>query len=150
MKRLFVVVLMGCLSLIAIAGSRTPVVEVPKLSTQVNEFGGRPGTFHFVTNEQTMTNAAELKKAFAALDALDAKLEKMKVADRDQLSGDVGQLRTFAMQVHEQSNQSAGKSAAEVESRLNEAKGKFMCGACHGHGMGMMMHRGGTGMGEKK
>lgn len=137
-----VVVAISCFVVfLAIAASQTPKVEVQKLPTQVDEFGGRPGTFHFVTNEQTMANMAELQKTFAALESLDAALAKLDPATRSKLSPDVQQLRAFANGVHRQASGSAGKTAGEVEQRLNDSKGKFMCGACHGHGMGKMMHR---------
>ena len=124
----------------------SPVVEVPKLSTALDDFGARPGTFHFVTNEQAMSDATELKQALTALDNLDSAVAALDKAARDRISPDLQVVRQFAVSVHQRRTNSAGTSAAEVEQRLNEAKGKFMCGACHGHGaMHKMMH--GSGMG---
>lgn len=141
-----VVIAIGCLAVLALASSQTPKVEVPKLPTELDEFGARPGTFHFVTNQQSMVKMADMQKAFAALDSLDATMEKLDPRTRTQMSSEVKQLREFVNGVHAQSTANAGKTAGEVEERLNAAKGKFMCGACHGHGMGMM--RGGRRVGD--
>jgi hypothetical protein len=137
-RYLFIVI--GFLVVLALAASQTPKVEVPRLSTELDDFGARPGTFHFVTNEQSLSNAANLQKAFAALDSLDAATEKLDPRVRTRMSSDLNQLRQLVNDVHAQSIGNAGKTAGEVEERLNAAKGKFMCGACHGHGMGMMRH----------
>ncbi len=128
------------------ATAQSPKIDVPTLPTEKDQFGGRPGTFHFVTNEQTMADAASLKQAFAALDHLDSSLESLDRKTRDSLAPDLQTLRQFATDVHARRSNSAGKTAAEIEVRLNEAKGKFMCGACHGHGM---MH-GQMGMGPMR
>jgi hypothetical protein len=146
MRRTAVVIMIGCLFLLTLAASQTPKVEVPVLPTERDQFGGRPGTFHFITNEQTMASLAELQKAFAALDSLDRQLAMLDPAVRNKLSPDLAQLRAFTTGVHDRGSGNAGKTAGEVEQRLNASKGKFMCGACHGHGMGMMMH--GRGMGN--
>jgi len=139
------VVIFLCFFLLATATPQSPKIEVPQLPTEVNQFGGRPGTFHFVTNEQTMANATELQKAFASLDALEREVSRISPAVRTRLQPQVEQLRAFALAVHAQNGTSAGETAAEVEERLNAAKGEFMCGACHGHGMmhGRMGHGGG-------
>ncbi len=124
------------------APQQSPKVDVPNLPTEKNQFGGRPGSFHFVTNEQTMADATQLQEAFAALDRLDSNIARLDPKVRDQYSKDMKTLRGFALAVHKQRSASAGTTASEVEQRLNEAKGTSMCGACHGHGM---MH--GRGMG---
>lgn len=141
---MIIAVLFSLVFLAFAANPQSPKVEVPTLPTAKDQFGGRPGTFHFVTNEQTMADAASLKQAFAALDHLDAALASLDKKTRDNLAPDVQALRQFATDVHASRSTSAGKTAAETEVRLNEAKGKFMCGACHGHGM---MHGRGMGMG---
>ena len=128
-----------------VAGSpqQSPKIEVPVLPTEVNQFGGRPGTFHFVTNEQAMADAAQLKAAFAALDRLDAATAKLAPATQERFAGDLKTIRALALTVNERRTGTAGKTAAEVEQVLNESKGNFRCGACHGPGM---MHGGGMGM----
>lgn len=126
------------------ANPASPNVQVPTLPTERDQFGGRPGTFHFETNEQTMADATSLKQAFAALDHLDVTLASLDKKTRDSVAPDVQVLRQFATDIHARRSASAGKTAAETEARLNQAKGKFMCGACHGHGM---MHGKGMGMG---
>lgn len=148
MRRTAVVIIIGCLCLLTLAASQSPTGDVPALPTERDQFGGRPGTFHFVTNEQTMANMAEMQKAFAALDSLDQQVALLDPATRNKLSTELAQLRAFTTGVHNQSGGKAGKTAGEVEERLNASKGKFMCGACHGHGMGMMMH--GRDMGKTK
>ncbi len=91
-----------------------------------------------------MADAEALKKAFESLDSLEKQAAQLEPKSREGMLAEVRMLRTFASGVHARSTGSAGESAAEVEQRLNAAKGKFMCGACHGHGMGMM-HRGEMG-----
>ena len=140
-----VIITVVCLAVLALASSQTSKIIVPKLSTELDEFGARPGTFHFVTNEQTMVNMAEMQRAFAALDSIDANMGNLDPKIRTKLSTDVGQVREFVNSVNRQSTGNAGKTAGEVEEHLNAAKGKFMCGACHGHGMGMMRHGRQTG-----
>lgn len=125
----------------AVAQANKPVsVDVPVLPTEKDQFGGRPGSFHFETNEQTMANAADLKRAFEALDRLDVLANGKGDVDRAKLAQDLLLVRAFATNVHLARTSSAGESAKEVEARLTGAKGKFMCGACHGSGMmhGMM------------
>lgn len=123
------------------ATPQSPKIEVPTLPTERDQFGGRPGSFHFITNEQTMANLAELQKTYAALDALEREVAGLKPAVREKLSPQLAQLRAFANGVHAQGLANAGPTAGEVEERLNASKGKFMCGACHGHGMhGRMGH----------
>lgn len=130
------------------APKQSPKIDVSTLPTERDQFGGRPGSFHFVTNEQSMADAAQLQRAFAALDRMDAGVAKLDPAKREQFSKDLETLRGFALSAHMQRTSTAGESASEVEDRLNQAKGKFMCGACHGHGMmhgGMQMR----GMGRR-
>jgi hypothetical protein len=122
-----------------------PVVTVPNLPIERNQFGGRPGTFHFVTNEQTMADARALQEAFASVDRLEANLAGVKEKDRAPLSADVRTLRAFLLELHRQRAASAGATAQEVELRLNAAKGNFMCGGCHGHAMMHGGMRGGRG-----
>jgi hypothetical protein len=124
------------------ADSRSPQIDVPKLSTELDRFGARPGTFHFVTNEQTMADAAELKQVFAALDRIDQSVASLDKATRERLLPDLQTVRTFANNVNAHRTSSAGPTAAQAEQRLNDAKGNYMCGACHGHGM-MHGHMGG-------
>lgn len=128
------------------ASTPSPKIDVPSLPTERNQFGGRPGTFHFVTNEQTMADARALQQAFAALDRLDHRLGTLKPSVRNDFDNDLATLRSFAQQVYAKNTGNAGETAAMVEQRLNGAKGNRMCGACHGHGMmhgGGMGHRGG-------
>ena len=132
------------------APQQSPKIDVPTLPTARDQFGGRPGSFHFVTNEQSMADAAQLQRAFAALDRLDAGVTRLDPAQREQFSMDLATLRSFALSAHMQRTTSAGETASEVEEHLDKAKGKFMCGACHGHGMmrgGMQMR--GMGPGEQ-
>lgn len=140
MKRRALLILLSIFVVLTVAVSQTHKVEIPKLSTEPDEFGARPGTFHFVTNEQTMANMAELQKTYAALESLEVTASKLDPAARLKMASDLKQLRAFVDQVHAQSQGNAGKMAGEVEERLNAAKGKAHCGACHGHGMGRMMH----------
>ncbi len=136
MKLSVIVLAVFSLVLLAFAANpQSPKFDVPTLPTEKDQFGGRPGTFHFVTNEQAMADAASLKQAFAALDHLDASLAAFDSKTRDSLAPDLQTLRQFATDVHARRSTSAGKTAAEIEARLNGAKGKFMCGACHGHAM---------------
>jgi hypothetical protein len=128
------------------ASPPSPRIEVPVLPTEKNEFGGRPGTFHFVTNEQTMADARALKQAFAALDRLDDRVSGVETSGRAEFEKDLAILRSFAEQVHSRSDGTAGATAAKVEQRLNDSKGNRMCGACHGHGM---MHSGGMRHGSR-
>lgn len=147
MKLSVIVFTVFSLVLLAFAASpQSPKIDVPTLPTEKDQFGGRPGTFHFVTNEQTMADATSLKQAFVALDHLDASLAALDSKTRDSLAPNVQALRQFATDVHTRRSTTAGKTAADIEARLNEAKGKFMCGACHGHGM---MH-GNMGMGPMR
>jgi hypothetical protein len=129
------------------ASPSSPTIEVPILPTEKNEFGGRPGTFHFTTNEQTMADARALKLAFAALDSLDNRLSSLEPSRRAEFEKDLATLRSFAEQVHSGSKGTAGETAAKVEQRLNDSKGNRMCGACHGHGM---MHSGGIRDGSRE
>lgn len=115
--------------------------EVPVLPTERDEFGGRPGTFHFVTNEQKMADAAELKKAMEALGRIETAAQSMSKTERERFATDVAMVKQFATNVHLRRHGSAGTTAKEIEERLNASKGKFMCGACHGHGMMRGMHR---------
>lgn len=126
---------------IAVAQSNAPTkVEIPALSTERDQFGARPGTFHFVTNEQAIADAVEMKRAFEALDRLEAattgKSESAKMAE------DLRVVRAFATNVQRERTSSAGDSAKAIEARLNAAKGNFMCGACHGPGMMHQMMQG--------
>jgi len=114
--------------------------EVPVLPTERDEFGGRPGSFHFVTNEQKMADAAELKKAIEALGRIETAAHSMSKTERDRFAADVAMVKQFATNVHARRHGSAGTTAKEIEERLNASKGKFMCGACHGHGMMRGMH----------
>ena len=116
---------------------QSPKVDVPVLPTERDQFGGRPGAFHFVTNEQAMADAAQLQQAFAALD----RLEQSRALTGSAAQADLKTLRGFLLAVHAQQTATAGETAKVVEQHLNAAKGKFMCGACHGHGM--MRGRGG-------
>lgn len=118
-----------------VAGQTPSSIDVPKLSTELDRFGARPGTFHFVTNEQTMSDAKDLKDAVAALDRLDGATAKLDPRVRLTLQPDLRVVRDFALNVHSRRIGSAGPKAAEVESRLDDAKGNYMCGACHGHSM---------------
>lgn len=140
------VLVLSVLFLIALIGfaapQQSPKIEVPQLPTERDQFGGRPGTFHFVTNEQTMADAEEMREAFAALDRLDTNIAALPPKDRDRLASDAKLLRNFAMNVHNGRQATAGKTASEIEARLNAAKGKFMCGACHGPGGMRGMHMG--------
>ena len=133
------------------APQQSPKIDVPTLPTERDQFGGRPGSFHFVTNEQAMADAVQLQLVFAALDRIDARISKLDPAMRDEFSSDMETLRGFALSCHMQRRTAAGATASDVEDRLNEAKGKFMCGACHGRGMihggGMQMR--GMGPGEQ-
>jgi hypothetical protein len=140
------VLVLSVLFLIALIGfaapQQSPRIEVPQLPTERDQFGGRPGSFHFVTNEQTMADAAEMKDAFAALDRLDSNIATLQAKDRDRFANDAKLLRTFATNVHNGRHTSAGETASEIEARLNASKGKFMCGACHGPGGMRGMHMG--------
>lgn len=115
--------------------------EVPVLPTERDEFGGRPGTFHFVTNEQKMADAAELKKAMEALGRIETAAQSMSKTERERFATDVAMVKQFATNVHSRRHGSAGTTAKEIEERLNAFKGKLMCGACHGRGMMRGMHR---------
>lgn len=126
------------------ATQQSQKIEIPVLPTERDQFGGRPGTFHFVTNEQAMADAAQLQKAAAAVDGIEKKLATLDSATREQFNPELVTLKTFLMDVNANRSRTAGESAGAIEQRLNAAKGKFMCGACHGHGMGMM-HGGGMG-----
>lgn len=144
MKIVGAVALILAVSLFVFAAGQDSVkVQVPVLPTERDQFGGRPGSFHFVTNEHTMTDAAELQKAFAALDSIDKQLATSDKTTSDRLAPELKALRSFVTRVNDRRNQTAGDTAKGVEERLNASKGKFMCGACHGMGM---MHRGGMGM----
>jgi hypothetical protein len=140
---MFAVAVLFFAGLVAGSPQQSPKIDVPVLPTEVNQFGGRPGTFHFVTNEQTMADAAQLKAAFAALDRMDAATAELAPVTRERFTADLKIVRAMALTVNERRTGSAGKTAAEVEQILNESKGNFRCGACHGHGM---MHGGGMGM----
>lgn len=137
----------AALLLLALALGATAVtqqkskVEVPQLATERDETGARPGTFHFVTNEQTIADAKRLLEAYSAIERLETRAKSAKAEERKQIEADLQVLRTLADTMHERQTTSAGESAAAIEKRLNAAKGKFMCGACHGHGAMMEMHR---------
>ena len=147
MRSIAVVALVVSVVLLTFAATQQPVkINVPVLPTERDEFGGRPGTFHFVTNEQTMAEAADLQKAVSAVAAIEEKMAALTPSERERFAPELNTLKTFVAQVDSSRNSSAGKTAAEIEQRLNASKGKFMCGACHGQGMGMM-HRGGMGPG---
>jgi hypothetical protein len=143
MKIIGVVALIFAVSILVVAAGQEPVkIQVPVLPTERDQFGGRPGSFHFVTNEQTMADAAELQNAFSALDRIDKRLASADKSTLESIAPELKTVRSFVSRVNARRNQTAGDTAKEVEERLNASKGKFMCGACHGHGMGMM-HRGG-------
>jgi hypothetical protein len=145
MKVLAVITLVASVVLFTFAASQqNATIDVPVLPTDRDQFGGRPGTFHFVTNEQTMANGAEDRKALAAVEAIDKRLNALSVAERDRLAPELTTIRNYVLAVDARRKTPAGKTAEEIEQRLNASKGKFMCGACHGHGMGMM-HGGGMG-----
>ncbi len=142
------VIIVSLLAVVAIAMGATATqqsarIEVPNLPTERDQFGGRPGVFHFVTNEQAMSDARDLKEAVEALDRIQAGMASLNAPARELMQGDLLRVRQFAMNVHAARTTNAGTTASQVESRLNESKGKFMCGACHGHGM---MHGGGMQM----
>jgi hypothetical protein len=120
--------------------------QAPVLPTARDQFGGRPGSFHFITNEQAMADAAELQKALAAIESLDAKLAASDHTTRDRLSPEVQAVRTYVLTLQAQQTRSAGDTARMVEANLNASKGKFMCGTCHRGDMSMMNGRGGMGM----
>ena len=121
---------------IAVGSPRqSPKIEVPSLKVELDQFGGRPGSFYFVTNEQTMSDAVQLKESFAAMDRLEAFAASTASRNQPQLQQDLKTVRSFLLSVLERRNRPAGETAAGVEQRLNDAKGQYMCGACHGHGM---------------
>lgn len=136
-------------AVLALAQTKVPTApaqpQAPALPTQPDQFGGRPGTFHFLTNEQAMADTAELQKALAAVQSLEAELAKLDNRSRDRLSPGVQALRSYLLNLQTRQAESAGDTARQVEANLNSSKGKFMCGACHRGDMGMM-HRGRMGM----
>lgn len=152
MRSTIVSALVFVFAIIAVAVTQqSPKFDIPVLPTQKNEFGGRPGTFHFVTNEQTMADAAQLQQTFAALDRLETNISALDASTRARLQPELKTLRAFATSAYDRRASSAGPVASEVEQRLNDSKGRFMCGACHGHGMmhGGSMHMRGPGPGRK-
>ena len=120
----------------ALASNDKPInVAVPDLPTARDEFGARPGTFHFVPNEDAIAQAKQLQNAVGALNRLDSITGGMRTEDRRGMEEQLAILRTFAADVQRSRTTTAGDSAGRIEQRLNDAKGRYMCGACHGHGM---------------
>ncbi len=139
---MFAVAVLFALIAFADGPQQVQKAEAQVLDTHPDQFGARPGSFHFVTNEQSNVDAAQLKQAVAALDRLESSAAKLDPRMREQFVADLKTLRAVTDAFQERRTKPAGDTAAQVEQRLNAAKGQFMCGACHGHGM---MHGGGMG-----
>lgn len=137
---MFAVAVLFALIAFADGPQQPPKSDTQLLDTHPDPFGARPGSFHFLTNEQSNADAAQLKLALAALERLESSATKLDPRTRDQFTSDLKTLRALATSFQERRTAPAGETAAQVEQRLNAAKGQFMCGACHGHGM---MHGGG-------
>lgn len=93
--------------------------------------GGRPGAFHFVTNEQARADRTELADLHLGVERVQRILPRISdpVAQREVAA----ELERWSLHLARLSQRgSAGPTAAVVESRLNQMKGQRSCGICHG------------------
>ena len=94
---------------------------------------GRPGSFHFVTNEQLRADRAEIADLRAGIDRVQRLLPSLRdpIAQRE-VANELERWSLHVARLEQRMNSSAGPTAATVEARLTQMKGQRNCAICHG------------------
>ncbi|HEX8925544.1 MAG TPA: hypothetical protein VF786_07105 [Terriglobales bacterium] len=98
--------------------------------------GGRTGEFHFILREQAIENQRQFREMHYSIEHLRSTVLPT-VADPDaraRFAEDLTRWEFFVRSMETQFTVPAGATAANVETRLNSAKGQSMCVACHSSG----------------
>src|SRR4051794_17905895 len=95
---------------------------------------GRPGTFRFVTSEQSRADRAEVADLRVGIDRLQRLLPTLRdtIAQRE-IANELERWSLHAARLEQRMNSSAGPTAATVEAHLNQMKGQRNCALCHGN-----------------
>lgn len=94
---------------------------------------GRPGVFRFHPYQEIQAERADMKELHAGIDRLHGLLPSIDdAAARQELKSELALWQAHLDREEQHLRVSAGPTAAEVETRLNEIKGARTCGVCHG------------------
>ncbi len=94
---------------------------------------GRPGVFRFHPYQEIQAERAELNELRAGIDRVQALVPSIgDSAARQQLKAELARWQAHLARDEQHLRLSAGPTAADVETRLNEMKGTRTCGVCHG------------------
>lgn len=94
---------------------------------------GRPGVFRFHPYQEIQSQRAEVKELHAGIERAQALLPSVSdAAARQELKSELARWQAHLDWEEQHLRTSAGPTAAEVETRLNEMKGSRTCGVCHG------------------
>jgi hypothetical protein len=95
--------------------------------------GGRPGSFHFSTAAELQSDRDDLAELRASIDRVQHLLPTVaNPGTRQALQAELQKWQLHSARYEQRLFTSAGHTAATVESRLNEIKGRRQCGVCHG------------------
>ncbi len=96
--------------------------------------GGRPGSFHFVTESQTAADRTELAELRASIDRVQNLLAAVSDAKlRQALQAELQKWQLHAARFEQRIYTNASPTAATAEARLNAIKGRHNCSVCHGN-----------------
>ncbi|HEX8925714.1 MAG TPA: hypothetical protein VF786_07965 [Terriglobales bacterium] len=98
--------------------------------------GGRSGEFHFILREQAIENHRQFHEMHLSIERLRS-MVLPGIADPDaraRAAEEITRWDFFVRSMETQFTVPAGATAANVETRLNSAKGQTMCVACHSSG----------------
>jgi hypothetical protein len=98
--------------------------------------GGRTGEFHFILRDQAIENQRQFREMRYSLERLRATvLPTINDPDaRTRATEELSRWEFFVRSMETQLTVPVGATAANVETRLNAAKGQMMCVACHSSG----------------
>ncbi len=118
----------------AAVSSWRQVTHVPRPAQfSAPQASGRPGVFRFHPYQEIQAERAELKQLRAGIDRLHGLLPAVgDAAARQELKSELALWQAHLDGEEQHLRLSAGPTAAEVETRLNEIKGARACGVCHG------------------
>ncbi len=96
--------------------------------------GGRPGTFHFVTDSQIAADRSELAELRAGIDRVQNLLSVVTDPKlRQALQAELQKWQLHTARLEQRLYANASPTAATAESRLNAIKGRHNCSVCHGN-----------------
>lgn len=117
----------------AVSSWRQVLPAPPPAQYFAPQASGRPGVFRFHPYQEIQAERVGLKELRTGIDRLHGLLPSLDdAAARQELKSELALWQAHLDREEQHLRVSAGPTAAEVETRLNQIKGARTCGICHG------------------